>query len=176
MSDDDDSQVPQAGRVIVTSPHVMDPGLIRYQLDNSDIIQSLSMKLRGFRFNPETNEVKYFAEKALINEDGIELLIETLLASMGHKGVLLSNFNVNETYTIARITMNDCAMLLVTNMDRFDIKDSATREVIQSMIRTTIMAILKRPFDQGERRFIKDTTEEKRVITEGANKGRGLFR
>lgn len=181
MEDSDYDNIPKVQasttpqRIIVTSPHVMDPGLVRFQLDNTDIIQSLSMKLRGYRYDPNKQELIYDKDKALMNEDGIELLIETLLGGLGHKGLLLSNFNSNETYTIAKIMMNDTAKLLVINMREFGIKNHATREIIQSTIRSTIMAMLKRPFDQGERRFIKDTTEERRLITEG-EKGRGLFK
>ena len=71
--------------------------------------------------------------------------------------------------------MIDVAKQLACYNKEFGIKSMAQQQSIMDLIIANIMAILKRPFDQGERKFFKNITQEKRIVGEQSKRSLGVF-
>ena len=110
-----------------------------------------------------------------MNEYGIKLIINTLIGGISNKGVYLSNLNENETYALARKILHTISKMLFCYHKEFGIKNMSEQSIIMELIRTHVMAVLKRPYQEGERKFFKKIESERRVVTEAQKKGFGIF-
>lgn len=145
----------------------LDPSLVKWQLDDSDVLNTLRMILEGtiIDYDEETDTYKIVRTgKPLMNSYGIRLLLDTVFRSVTTKNIKLSNMNQKDVYMLARFVLNEVARLLFTHGDEFGVKDLATRSAIMEALRTNIIAAFKRPYGEGERRFIKGFAEEKHTI------------
>lgn len=155
----------------------LDPSLVKWQLDDSDVLNNLRMILEGMSiiYDEETDSYQIVRTgEPLMNEYGIRLLLDTVFRAVTTKNIKLSNMNQKDVYMLARFVLNEVARLLFTHGDEFGVKDLATRSAIMETLRTNIIAAFKRPFGEGERKFIKGFVEEKHSIGQEEKK-RGLF-
>lgn len=166
--------------VSASLPMFMNPDLGKWMLDSNDEWENLELILAGWKINSkdpytEDGKINWEQGEALMNEKGRKILINTMIRGISHKGVFLTNMNENEVYKIARKVLNDIAKQIATFNEEFGIKSMAEQQMIMDLLLTNVMAILKRPFNQGERDFFKKITTEKRVVGGEEKKGFGVM-
>lgn len=154
-------------------PIALDPILTQWMLNNDNEMLALVAKLHGFVYDPASKKV--IQKKPMMNEYGIQVLVDTLLSSMNHKGIYLSNLSDNEVYSMANETLDNIARIITIFHDEFGINSMDKQYVIMDMMRNNMVAIFKRPWTKGEREFIRGFLQERTVISQGEKRGIGLF-
>lgn len=143
-------------------------------LDSSPEILGLIAKFYGYTYDP--SQQKAIKKTPLLNEYGIQILIDTLLSAISHKGVYLSNMSDNEVYSLSNQTLDDITRIITIFHVEFGIDDMAKQYVIMNILRNNIIAIFKRPYTKGEREFIRGFLQERTTVVQGQKGGIGLFR
>lgn len=143
---DEYDYAPQPGIHPMYNPPQYEAGLLKYQLDNYDIIEELEHLLRNEEphMDPDTNELTWVTkknQKALINESGISS-INVLLKSRLTKVFILSALDDEYIEALSLGVANNMIDLLYENWDEFAIRDNATASLIVSLVTDTVFATL----------------------------------
>ena len=166
--------------IITTTPQQMDPSLAKFILSSEDMLEILYIRLNGMVWDDK--EKKYIRDesKALMSRDGVNSLIGTLMNAINHRGIYMSNFNDWEVEGVCEEMLDDIAITLFVNHRKYEIRSLSDRTVIINAIRTNLLASLKRPFGEGERKLYGKTAQERHNIDQGKKRsglpGLGRFR
>ncbi len=164
----------------------IDPSLAKFILDLSEMLDIIYIRLNGMEMRTvketaidgdtgkETKKYikKYVRDdkKALMSLEGVDAMVGTLMNAVNHKGVFMSNFNDWETTALSEELLDDLATVMFVNYHVWQIKSISDMTVIIDTIRTNLLATLKRPFEEGERKFYKKTVLERRNIDQGRSR------
>lgn len=167
-----------------------DKDMLKEILDSSSLIDNLELMLRGLKRKPKIVDVKegeqttqvltynyeIETEDRLMNDRGIDFVTSQLRGLADNKDIKLSNLNENEAYKLMRTTAINILKELWINYEnnKFRINDLTSLIQIYNLILSTIVALFKRSYEQGERKFIKDTTQETRMVSNQQRPGFGL--
>lgn len=162
------------------SPGAMHPDLGKYILESRGDWTELALLLHGYEMDAgkpfkDDGTINWVRGEPLMNSLGIKLIINALIGGISNKGVYLSNLNENETYSLARKVLNSISKMLFAYNKDFGIKSMAEQTTIMELIRVHVMAVLKRPYMEGERKFFRKIESEKRIVSENQRKGAGIF-
>lgn len=122
-----------------------DPNLIAYQLNIDDILKIVKLELK-----------QKGAPEELVKE-----ILSILGPIAGNRSIYLSNFDEQDIDT----TSFDANQAIIHVVFEFGdgLKDSQKDGII-AMCYTVIRAALKRPFNQGERKFLSKTVERREIF------------
>jgi len=167
------SEEQESGEIHTMGVPQMDASLVQYILNTDEISQNLILRLSGWSFNPSTEKYEHTEGEELLNKYGIKILFDTLLPSISHRGLYMSNLNINEAYALAREIIMETKKIMFVNYVEMGIKNMADMSTIIEILRANILATIKRPYQEGERDWLKKTTHETRTIG-SSKKGLGL--
>lgn len=167
-----------------------DKDMLKEILDSSGLIDNLELMLRGLKRKPELVDVKQGehttqvlsykyeieTDDILMNDRGIDFIVSQLRGLAENKDIKLSNLNENESYKLMRTTALNILKELWINYEnkKFKIENLTSLIQVYNLILATIVALFKRSYEQGERKFIKDTTQETRMVSNQGRPGFGL--
>lgn len=172
------------------SQQTFDKDMLKEILDSSSLVDNLELMLRGLKRKPQLVDVKqddvttqvlsykYEIETkdVLMNGKGIDFVISQLRGLADNKDIKLSNLNENEAYKLMRLTALNILKELWINYENkaFGIENLTSLIQVYNLILATLVALFKRSYEQGERKFIKDTTQETRMVSNTQRPGFGL--
>lgn len=167
-----------------------DKDMLKEILDSSSLIDNLELMLRGLKRKPTIVDVKQGeqttqvlsykyeieTEDILMNDKGIDFVISQLRGLADNKDIKLSNLNENEAYKLMRSTALNILKELWINYEnkKFRIENLTSLIQVYNLILATLVALFKRSYEQGERKFIKETTSETRMVSNQQRPGFGL--
>lgn len=142
-------------------------------LSSKRIINNIILKLRGKTF--DIAQRKYLQRSApLLNKEGIGE-IRIILESVLNQNTYLSNLTNKEIYDIM-ISTSQTINTMFCYYKEYGIK-KRNFDTIRNAILPPLFCALKRPYNQGEREFIKGTEKrEERVIIQDKPAERGILR
>lgn len=111
----------------------------RWELDEEPIIQNL----------------RYEISKRM-NSKGVEAVLSWMRIALG-KNVALSNLDIEEINAFMRNEMPAFNMELVQNAQEWGVKSTSARRAISRWIERSMYIQLKRAFNDGERKYRKDS-------------------
>lgn len=162
-----------------TPDQARDAGLTRWQLDSDDIIESLEHDLRGetLKMNPDTGLELWEKDKnhqPFLNEVGIKAVVN-ILKPIVNRNTFLTNYSEERVNDLLFYISNKITRTLYINYKDFEIKPRFF-PILNEMIQTFLESALRRPQDQGERKFLSSTEQRRILIQEGQQRKRfGLF-
>jgi hypothetical protein len=131
-----------------------DGDLIRWQLDQGDILEDLKKDLKGVVWNDRKKEYEQVAP-ALMNDMGVNSVI-IYAKSFINKNNILSNYNEDEVLQLCTEIEHNMISWLFVRMEEFNLNKN-NFQVVRNMIGNAIFASYKRALNQGERDFLKNT-------------------
>ncbi len=151
---------------------------IRWAIDPSDFLLQLKANLQGYEFKEVTQEGKLLFEKSadpLMNDEGIHSIL--LRAESVGKDLRLSDLNENEVSIIMEENLVQIARSLFVSQKKFSIKDGDNARTIFISVSNYLVGSIKRPFNDGLWKNIRQTTQvkEAKIINQDEKKGVGLF-
>ncbi|MBU1067101.1 hypothetical protein KKE60_04910 [Patescibacteria group bacterium] len=124
-----------------------DAGLIQYQLNIDDILKRINKYLTDKE-----------ASKILIRE-----IMSVLEPIAGNRGIFLSNF---EEADILNSAFENTQAITFSVFEYGDNLTDSQKDIIIAMCSTIILAALRRPYLQGERKFLSKTVERKEIYAQ----------
>lgn len=104
---------------------------------------------------PTLQNLRYELAKRL-NSTGVEAVMSWLRVSMG-KNIALTNLDINEIREIMIDELPAFDYELVQNAEKWGLKSTSSRGAISAWIEKTLYAQLKRAFNDGERKYRKES-------------------
>jgi hypothetical protein len=142
----------------------LDPGMVEFILDIDKPLFAVYAKLNGMRYDEAKKTWVRHDELALMSTKGADELVSSLLGAIAHRGVFMSNFDDNETRAIEEEILDDITTIIFVMADEWEIKNLSDRTVVMNILRSNMISAWKRPFNEGERNFLKKITVEKNTI------------
>ena len=146
--------VPQKAVPVSTN---LSPGLARHFNDFETIIENVSLALQGLGIDASGNVIR--VGEPIMTSDGAAKFVSYMRSVMNYS-FTLSNLDKDRPYNWSRVFGFMIAEQLMAHLDEFGIKDELDAEIA---IYPPIMAFLStclRAVNEGERRFIRDTSRE----------------
>lgn len=155
------------------------PELSRYILDDTDILFHIKKTLQGHEMTiGEDGKITYKEGNGKVYSDKcIHFVLDATFQAL-NKNMKLSNYKDKEIQRTAWLMCDDFVCNLWMQMKELDINELDI-PVLGSMYRNLVDQAIRRPLDESDKRFLKDTFQEtsQRIhqdISENQNKG-GLF-
>lgn len=129
------------------------PSAISEQLDMTEIYEPVENSLRGRKW--DFNAKCYVTPKGakpLLSDEGIEDVMRWLRSYI-HKGIFLSNLNEEDVCNIMRRICFSIIYRLAANFTVWKIQKS-NLDPVMDLIEHNIFCAIKRPFGEGDRKFI----------------------
>jgi len=169
---EEERREPTAEEIIQEIPAAYQhPDLWIYQLDSSDIINSLEHLLRGEFWNTKDNKWEPKGEQ-LLNEDGIRMMV-TIVASHLSKEKILTDVPQDQVYRMCRDMRLALIYHLTMKWDEYKIKKSCL-DVIVEIIDHHIYTNLSRGVEGKTMDYFKPTIKRVEKITPSEEK-RSMF-
>lgn len=121
------------------------------------IIESIELNLRGLK--KWKGELIKFRQIPYMNEEGINDVMGLVHAHISQNTVM-SNLSDREIKGIMRLLVYTLGKMLMLNRKKYSIAKTEDRTTIMDIILIPCFVCLKRPFEQGERRFLKGAVYE----------------
>jgi len=156
-----------------------DASLTRWQLESEDILENLEHDLRGERwFVDKTGHGSWNKEdethEPFLNEKGVKAIIN-ILKPIVNKNTFLTNYSEERVNDLLFFISNKITRTLYCNYDEFEIKPEFF-PILNEMIQTFLESSLRRPQEQGERKFLSSTEQRRILVQEGQSQKKfGLF-
>jgi hypothetical protein len=142
----------------------LDPGMVEFILDIDKPLFAVYAKLNGMIYDEKLKQWVRHEDKALMSTKGADELVSSLLGAIAHRGVFMSNFDDNETRAIEEEILDDITTIIFVMADEWKIRNLSDRTVVMNILRSNMISAWKRPYNEGERNFLKKITVEKNTI------------
>lgn len=158
------------------SPSVMhrpqqSDGLIKWQLEPSDIIEEIEHYLKGMVWDTKKKCYIVIPDRRMMNDKGINKFL-TILRGHLSKIMSLSNLSNDEIKRLSRECRQAVIDEIYYNGDLFDI-DNSFRDTLVMVIDHKVYCFLKQAKDGGMQRFLRETERRTEVLREGEGSGDG---
>jgi hypothetical protein len=116
-----------------------------------------------------------FVSDPLMNDQGINSILGTV-QSIASQTTVMGNMDKHEIPTMMDFLADTLAKDLMMNRVKYGITNATARDSIYFAALSTAFSVMKRAFEEGDRRFWKGSQQDIRttVVTDGNKKG-GLF-
>lgn len=136
-------------------------------------LYKLELSLRGLR-EKEDGELIPVGEPK-INDEGINTILGIIQSSVS-QNTFMSNLEKKELPALTMFLADTVAKSLMMNRERFGIKNAVVRDEIFYIVVNTAYIAMKRPFEQGERKFWGRVQQDIRTeIVGGQKQGSGIL-
>jgi len=165
-----------AEQVLSGSIGAMNSELSRFVLDDSDMLFHIKKTLQGEELVlGEEGEMKYTKGAGKAYPPKCVHFVVDAVAQALNKNMKLSNYKEKEIQRTAWLMCDDFVINLWLNMKELGV-DALDIPILASMHRNYVDQAIRRPLNESDKRFLKETTSEttQRVqqdITEQQNKG-----
>lgn len=155
------------------APEIMtrDASLTRWQLESDDLLESLEHDLRGEYWvtdeNGRGNWKKSENHTPFLNEKGVKAIIN-ILKPIVNRNTFLTNYSEERVNDLLFFLSNKITRTLYFNYDEFEISPEFF-PILNEMIQSFLESALRRPMEQGERRFIGSTEQRRILVHEGGS-------
>ncbi len=144
----------------------------KFVLDNTDVVQDIIMRMRGFEWNAESQKYDRLGE-AKCNNEGISQVYKWL-RPYSSKNLLLTKFKDTEINPFMEFTAARISRHIFEQVEKYDIKNLSDAEEIIWTTCDFIEFTMRRSIDAGERDAMKATNRRIEQITNSQQGGRGF--
>lgn len=151
------------------SPISMYGSAITTLTNPDDQLYKLELSLKGYR---EVDGKLISTGKPLLNDVGVQSVISQVQSLVSQIGIM-SNLDRNE---VSNLCVNAADILikdLIINGFKYDIKNSADKDIIWGLVVNNIFLALKRAFQEGDRRFWKGSQQDVNIKNTSQAAGQG---
>lgn len=135
--------------------------LVKWQLTTYDLLDEIEHRLRGEVFNHKEGKYEKKFER-LMTEEGINKIMNFLFSYVD-KNSILTNFTMEDVRRLSKDARNALSELLAFNFVKWELnKGDLTMIVV--MIDEKIYAVLRRAFNDGERRHLNTVSQRSEII------------
>ena len=110
----------------------------------------------------------------LMNELGVNSVLGSV-QSLVSRNTIMSNLNDREVSNLVEFIGDTLCMDLMLNRETYDIKTPAARDKIFFSCVSTAFVVLKRGFEEGDKRFWKGSQQDITMRNEGMGQKKGIF-
>jgi len=134
-------------------------------------LQDMELTFRGVRLDENGHEMETY--QPLMNDKGINAIMG-MVRSIVNKITIMGNLNKGEIMTMMDFTADTLSKTLMVKTKEYGIV-AEDRDLIYYKVLSTCFLCLKRPFEEGDRRFWKGSQQEITTRVEGQHGGKNLF-
>ena len=154
---------PDMAPQVMMKPH-QDPDLVRWQIDGSDLLEVLEHNLKREYFDKNNGFWKTRpGERPMMNDMGVYDILSVLQPRL-HKVVSLTNLTENDVKRMALDIRRDVITKLYLNYDLYEVQKSDMTTIVQ-MVDQLAYAVLRKSYNDGQRRHLSETTQFNRNET-----------
>jgi len=110
----------------------------------------------------------------LMNELGVNSVLGQV-QSIVNRNTIMSNLDNHEVSALMEFVGDTLARDLMMNRETYGIKSSASRDKIYFSSLSSAFVVLKRGFEEGDKRFWKGSQQEITMRNDGMQQKKGLF-
>lgn len=171
MNDNEQTEIPVSSNPYL-NPMNTYAGTIVTMTNPQDELHKLEMTLKSVIQKPDgTLQV---VGEPLMNELGVNSVLGQV-QSVVNRNTIMSNLDQQEVVRIMDFLGDTLAHDLMMNRVTYNIKIPAARDKIYFSALTTAFVVLKRGFEEGDKRFWKGSQQDITMRNEGAPQKKGLF-
>ena len=138
----------------------------RWQLSGIDVVEEISHRFRGDRYDFVKNKWVEYPGLRLMSDLGIAEICG-ILSTFINKNTLLSNFSAGEIRLMLIDFEKSMTLQVEMNWERWGL-ERHDFDIVWLTISNTAWASLNRALNAGEKRFI-ESTEQRRIISSEGN-------
>tara|TARA_Y100000310_G_C20558624_1_gene751872 strand:+ start:189 stop:803 length:615 start_codon:yes stop_codon:yes gene_type:complete len=154
---------PDMAPQVMMKPH-QDPDLVRWQIDGSDLLEVLEHNLKREYFDRDNAVWRTRPnERPMMNDMGVYDILSVLQPRL-HKVVSLTNLTENDVKRMALDIRRDVITKLYLNYDLYEVQKSDMTTIVQ-MVDQLAYAVLRKSYNDGQRRHLSETTQFNRNET-----------
>lgn len=166
-------QVPDARSVPYNTPMHNFQSAITTLTSPEDELYMMELELRSMSVDKDGNVTQI--GEPLLNDEGIRSIILQVRSAMSRVAIM-SNLKEIGVANITLYLAESVAKDLMMNRIKYNIKNSMARTKIFRCVNTNVYIALKRPQDEGERRFWKGSQQEITTrIDGGSGKSKSMW-
>jgi len=110
----------------------------------------------------------------LMNDEGIKSVLGQV-RSIVNQNTIMTNIDKNGVILLMDSLADTLAKDLMVNRKRYNIINASARDKIYSEALHISYITLRRPYEQGDRKFWKNTMQEVHTVVQKPNEKKGLF-
>jgi hypothetical protein len=137
-------------------------------------LMRLENSWKGYIVNNEGDWVKSKYLQPLMNDIGIAKVMMSLRSTVNRVGVM-TNLDIGEVKALTYLLLDALSEDLMKNKTKYDIKSDEDRTTIITSAISLAYLCLKRPYEQGERKFLTHASQEQRITTSNQERKQGIM-
>jgi len=167
-----DQQVPQVRTSPYASPMHQYGSSIILLTNPENELYKMELTFRSMKLDKSGNPLP--SGEPLMNDYGIASVLG-LVQSVVSQVTIMSNLSKSEVPVLMDFLGDTLAKDLMMNRIVYEINSATVRDKIYFVALTTAFVTLKRAFEEGEKRFWRNSIQEITTRVEGQAKGKGFF-
>lgn len=168
---EEESQVPQIRTSPMQNPMSALGSTVYLMTKPDNSLFELELSLRGLRQNDDGTLLSF--DKPKMNEEGISNVIGLLCRCIINQNTVMSNISENLVRANCLVIAGELRKHLMLNRARYDI-NMGDETIIFFSVMSYIHMTMRRPIDEGERRWTKGSVQEIRSSVDTGQQKRGL--
>ena len=143
--------------------------------DPSDNLYKLELTLRGLKEDENGNLITVQGVKPMMNERGINSIMGIVARCLIARNTVMSNLKESEVKAITLLIAEALSKDLMINRINYDIETTDNKSLIYFTIIANLYLTLKRPQDEGEKRFLRGSVQEIKTTVDTSQQKKGIF-
>lgn len=141
--------------------------------DPSNNLHELELTLRGLK-EDENGNLRQITEP-MMNEKGINSVLGIVARCLIARNTVMSNLDKSEVRAITLLIAEALSKDLMINRINYGIGSTDSKSLIFHTIIANIYITLKRPQDEGEKRFLRGSVQEIKTTVDSSQQKKGIF-
>ena len=141
--------------------------------DPSNNLHKLELTLRGLKEDENGNLLQVTEPK--MNDKGINSILGIVADCIITRNTVMSNLDKGEVRNITTLIAEALSKDLMINRINYGITSTDSKSLIYHTIIANIYITLKRPQDEGEKRFLRGSVQEIKTTVDTSQQKKGIF-